>query len=349
MDERTSYITVRDTAQLFLRRWVPASAPPRGVVLAVHGLAEHSGRYRPLAETLAAAGIETWCFDLRGHGQTASLALNSPAIGGLLGHCADRKAFSKLLGDIDSVFAEIEKARPGLPRFLLGHSFGSFLAQGYIAYSKRPLAGCALSGTRGPGGAPLVAAAHFFNLYRFFRGRRHRSRFAASLVLGANNKPFRPNRSAADWLSRDSAEVDAYLRDPLCGGLCSAGFFRDMVWILQKIHTSSAMAKIKKDLPLYIFSGSDDPVGGMGKSTGCLLARYKQEGLSDIEYVLYPNARHEPLHEINRGEVMANLVEWLDRHIAGGGPIHDAPAHGSVIHGGKGSRAGRKTKLTMEM
>ncbi|MDR2490475.1 MAG: lysophospholipase [Spirochaetaceae bacterium] len=314
MDEQTSYLTSRDGCKLFLRRWIPAASPPRAAVLVVHGMAEHSGRYVHFAENLCEAGIEVWAFDLRGHGKTADLTINSAAIGGLFGHCADRKTFSKLLTDIDTVAAAIEKALHGIPLFLLGHSFGSFLAQGSIAFGKRKLSGCMLSGTRGPGGAAVNAGAAFLNVWSFFRGRRHLSRFVSHLVMGGHNKPFSPSRTPVDWLSRDTEFVDSYLTDPLCGGLNSAGFFCDMLRILQKIHTGSAIAKIPKKLPVYIFSGSSDPVGLMGKSVTNLVEKYKQEGIADLEFVLYPNARHETLNETNRGEVIANLIDWMKRH-----------------------------------
>jgi alpha-beta hydrolase superfamily lysophospholipase len=305
---------------LFFRRWLPealGAGKNKVVLLIIHGMAEHSGRYAAFAEKLCEHGIETWAFDMRGHGKTANLSLNSAASGGLLGHCADRKAFSKLLGDIESIRAEIEKTCDNPPLFLFGHSFGSFLAQGYIEYTnKRPLAGCILSGTRGPSGAAIAAGAHFLNIYSFFRGRRHLSRFSARVVLGGNNRPFQPTRTPCDWLSRDTGTVDAYINDPLCGTLFSAGFFRDMLWILQKIHNVLMIGKIKKSLPIYIFSGSDDPVGGMGKNVTNLVKRYKQEGIADIELILYPNARHECLHEINSGEVISNIIDWINRHIS---------------------------------
>ncbi|MDR0551998.1 MAG: alpha/beta hydrolase [Spirochaetaceae bacterium] len=314
MNEMTFYITARDGAKLWTRRW-SAECAAKGVVLVVHGMAEHSGRYNEFAERLGKRGFEVWAFDLRGHGKTADKKINSPAKGGILGHSADRKAFSKMLGDIDTVRAEIEKNNPMLPFFLFGHSFGSFLVQGYIEYVKKRMpAGCLLSGTRGPGGPSVTAGAHFLNIYSFFRGRRHLSRFSSGIVLGGNNKPFRPTRTPYDWLSRDNAAIDAYIGDPLCGRLYSAGFFRDLLWILIKIHSGIALSKIKKELPVYIFSGSEDPVGGMGKNVTALVKKYTREGIKDVEFVLYPNARHEMLHEINREEVYANLLDWLERH-----------------------------------
>jgi alpha-beta hydrolase superfamily lysophospholipase len=131
---------------------------------------------------------------------------------------------------------------------------------------------------------------------------------------GGSNKYFRPNRTACDWLSRDEKEVDAYVADPLCGNLCSVGFYRDMARALKRIHCGGEMGKIRKKLPIYIISGSADPIGDMGESPSALAAAYRHFGIKDLETVLYPDARHEPLNETNRDEVQESLLSWLLRH-----------------------------------
>jgi alpha-beta hydrolase superfamily lysophospholipase len=131
---------------------------------------------------------------------------------------------------------------------------------------------------------------------------------------GPYNRPFRPNRTPFDWLSRDEAEVDAFFGDPRCGKLCSTGFYRDLVSGLCRIHRPKAMSEIKKDLPVYIFSGSADAVGDMGASPTALVNAYRSLGIKDLEFVLYPGARHETLNETNREEVTDNFVSWIKRH-----------------------------------
>jgi alpha-beta hydrolase superfamily lysophospholipase len=134
------------------------------------------------------------------------------------------------------------------------------------------------------------------------------------LADGPYGKAFRPNRTNSDWLSRDEREVDAYVADSFCGKLCSVGFYRDMARALKRIHKVDEMAKIRKELSVYIFSGSADPVGDMGKSPASLAVSYRHLGITDLETVLYPDARHETLNETNRGEVQESLLSWLLRH-----------------------------------
>jgi alpha-beta hydrolase superfamily lysophospholipase len=280
-------------------------------------MAEHSERYGRLAEKLCGAGIEVWAADQRGHGKTADLSINSPDAGGLFGHSADKDAFSRVTADISDINREIRRIHPGIPLFLLGHSWGSFIVQNYIEDegSREAIDGCILSGTRGPNNVKMKSGKTFMALLAYLKGQRKGSLFARAIADGPYNRPFSPNRTSFDWISRDEAEVDAYVDDPFSGNLCSVGFYRDLTRGLYQIHQSEAMARIRQDLPIYVFCGSADPVGEMGASPTALVNIYRSLGIQDLEFVLYPGARHETLNETNRDEVMNNLLSWINRHI----------------------------------
>jgi alpha-beta hydrolase superfamily lysophospholipase len=316
--DSADWFTVDDGTRLFLRRWVSrqgSPGSPRAVLHIVHGMSEHSLRYERLALRLADEGVEVWAADHRGHGKTADLSVNSPGKGGLVGHCADGDGFSQVTADLDHINRAIKTRYPETPLFLLGHSWGSFVTQNYIEqYSTRELAGCILSGTRGPGGFKIRTGILLMALLAALRGQRNSSRLARSAADGPYNKPFRPNRSSFDWLSRDEKEVDAFLKDPYSGIFCSTGFYRDLIRGLFAIHRKEAMEKIRVDLPVYIFCGSADPVGDMGASPTALVNAYRALGVRDLEFALYPDARHEPLNETNREEVTENLISWILRH-----------------------------------
>jgi alpha-beta hydrolase superfamily lysophospholipase len=148
------------------------------------------------------------------------------------------------------------------------------------------------------------------------KGSRRPSRLARSLTDGRYNRPFRPNRTPFDWLSRDHAVVNTFVSDPYAGQICSAGFYRDMIALLNRIHRPEALGRIDRNLGIYIFSGSADPVGDMGKSPTALVEAYRSLGIRDLEFVLYPEARPETLNETNREEVMENLIAWILRHVS---------------------------------
>ena len=319
----TFWINCDDGARLFTRRWPAANKSggtggPAALLLVVHGMAEHSLRYSRFAEACGKRGIEVWAADMRGHGKTAAPAVNGEGAGGLLGHCADTGGFFRAVADLRIIAAYMARAaredyRRDPPFFIMGHSWGSFLVQAYIENPppSPPLAGCILSGTRGPGGVKIALGGAVLSLLALLKGTRRFSKIAAALSTGSYNRPFRPNRTPFDWLSRDNDEVDAYAADPLCGRPCSSGFYRDMIGGLRAIHRKSALARIGRNLPLYAFYGGSDPVGDMGASPGRLAAACRALGMTALTFVPYPGARHEGLNETNRDEVTGNLLDWL--------------------------------------
>ncbi|MDR0628321.1 MAG: lysophospholipase [Treponema sp.] len=326
------WLSAYDGSKLFVRHWIPhrflqnnPGHVPRGVLHIVHGMAEHSLRYERLARRLGQEGIEVWAADQRGHGKTADLSVNDPGKGGLLGHCADKEGISKITGDIDCINRRIKEIYPQVPLFLLGHSWGSFLVQQYIETHECGLAGCILSGTRGPDGVRIQISPFFMALLALLKGGIRKVSVLAHIVTDKPfNKPFKPNRTAFDWLSRDEGVVDAYVADPWSGMLCSVGFYRDMSVLLNQIHKPEALERISRDLPIYVFCGSADPVGDMGKSPIALVNAYRSLGIQDLEFVLYPDARHEPLNETNREEVTENLLNWIIRHCDAPKPLEES-------------------------
>ncbi|MDR2467916.1 MAG: lysophospholipase [Spirochaetaceae bacterium] len=314
MVEQEVWLETTDGIRLFVRKWLPNTSV-RAVINIVHGMAEHSGRYRHLGEFFCEHGIAIWCADQRGHGKTAEDPNNDEKEGGLSGHCADRHGFRKVLHDIDMVHKTIIKHHKNLPLFVLGHSWGSFLVQGYIEFYGGKISGAILSGTRGPGGVETRLGVRFLIFLTKLCGVRTRLSFVNAMILGRCLKTFAPCRTRADWLSRDEAAVDAALADPLYGQLPTLGFFRDMLYALNLIHKNRAMEKISRSLPVYVLGGDRDPVGEMGESVNVLIKKYVSLGIKDLSFVLYPGARHECFNEINRDEVLRNLLLWLEKHL----------------------------------
>ncbi|MDR2510801.1 MAG: lysophospholipase [Spirochaetaceae bacterium] len=312
MTAQEVWLETAGAVKLFTRRWQPEGSP-RAIVNIVHGMAEHGARYARLAEALCRRGVEVWCADQRGHGRTADAAVNRESDGGLLGHCADRDAVNKVLGDIDLVHKAIRREYENIPLVLLGHSWGSFVVQAYIEFYGGPINAVILSGTRGTAGADIKAGTLILRLHTAVFPIRTKSQAIRRLVMGRNIKPFLPARTALDWLSRDQAEVDAYIADPLCGLLPTIGFYYDMLCLLKLVTKNRNIEKIRRDIPVYVFAGDRDPVGAMGAGVTALVKKYKNIGIKDLSFVLYPGARHECLNEINREEVISNLVAWIER------------------------------------
>ena len=201
-------LQAEDGAQIHVYRWLPDGSP-RAAVQIAHGLAEHAGRYARLAEALTGAGYAVYANDHRGHGQTAARDD--------LGFFAERDGWAKCLADLWALNRRIASDMPGAKIVFLGHSMGSFMAQRFIAEHGEALAGAVLSGSNGP--PPSIAAIGrlIARIERLRLGPRGKSPLLAQMFFGAFNKKFAPNRTDFDWLSRDPAEVDKYVADPLCG------------------------------------------------------------------------------------------------------------------------------------
>ena len=127
------------------------------------------------------------------------------------------------------------------------------------------------------------------------------------------NQAFAPTRTDFDWLSRDPDEVDRYVADSLCGFMVEGASVASMGAAGQVFSQPEAIARVRSDLPIYVFSGDRDPVGADGKGVELVGARYREGGVEDVVVRLYPEARHELLNETNRDEVTADFLAWAGR------------------------------------
>ncbi len=292
--------------QCYAQEWLPAGEP-RGIVQIVHGVAEHIGRYNHVAHFLNGHGFLVCGEDHLGHGQTARE--------GEYGYFSKQDGWKLVTADIRKLRQLQGEKYPGVPYFLLGHSMGSFLTRTYLCRYPGEVDGAILSGT-GQERAPLVALGKAVaSILCRFQGSNSVNPLIHQLSLGAYNKKFKPNRTGADWISRDQAAVDTYLADPLCSFKPTTGMFRDMMGGLQYISSPRALARMDPETPIYLMSGDQDPVGSMGKGVKKVYGYFEQQGVKDLSLKLYPGGRHEMFNETNRQEVLEDLLVWLEKHV----------------------------------
>ncbi|WP_421548572.1 alpha/beta hydrolase [Pseudomonas sp. QD4] len=303
MTHDTFWLTASDHSRLFVNLWLP-ERPLKALILLAHGMAEHSARYERLATALCAEGYGVYAPDLRGHGKTAEQ--------GVLGHYADQDGWNKVVGDLASLQQHIGQLHPELPIILLGHSMGSYIVQAYLLHHSASLHGAILSGSNFQPVALYRAARLIARFERWRQGGQGRSALIDWLSFGSFNKAFKPNRTAFDWLSRDPAEVDKYVADPLCGYRCSNQLWIDLLGGLQQISKASNLAQIDPGLPLLVMGGECDPVSNGTRLTD-LADALRAAGNQCLQLTLYPEARHELFNETNRDEVTADLLAWLDQ------------------------------------
>ena len=308
MTTNTFYQTMQDGTEINVMRWIP-DGEIKGVIQLSHGMSEHSLRYDKMGCILAENG---WVFsanDHRGHGKTAQRA--EAAGTGKFGYLADKDGFEKVESDLLEVLLNLKADFPQKKCFLVGHSFGSIVAQNFIEKNGDEIDGVVLCGTTGPRQGLMSAAKVIFGLNALLLGKKHRSRLDANLAFfGYNSRVPRP-RKAFSWLSKNDFNVQMYEADQWCGVLPTAEFFLEIVRGLYKVHKPAAMKAIPKDLPVYCIYGSDDPVGSYGKTIKKLIQAYKDKGMSDVSEKVWQGDRHEIFNELDGEEVIGDMVKWI--------------------------------------
>ena len=282
-------------------------ASPRAVIQVVHGMAEHSARYARFAEQATARGYAVVADDHRGHGLTAQ--------NGSLGHIADRDGWDVVLDDLSALLDAVRSSWPGVPVVLMGHSWGSFLVRLMATRRGQDLAGLIVMGTGGDPGLMGGAGAALASVLGGLRGRSRPSKALNRLVFASYNRGLEPVRTDFDWLSRDPAEVDAYIEDPWCGFLCSSSFFHDLARGTAGAARSEVFEATPADLPVLVMSGGADPVGAHGRGPRQVADAYRRAGVRDVALRLFPDARHELLNETNRSEVTVQLLDWVEARL----------------------------------
>ncbi|MGE0422623.1 MAG: lysophospholipase [Reyranellaceae bacterium] len=303
-------LTADDGYALHVYRWLP-DGEPRAVVQLAHGLGEHAGRYARFARALTDAGYAVHANDHRGHGRTAPTADD-------LGFFAEQNGWRRVLDDMALLRSRIGTDHPGLPVAIFGHSMGSFLTQWTIAERGADYVGAVLCGSNGkpPPIASLGKLVARFERWR--RGPRARSPLLLKMSFVEFNRRFRPNRTDSDWLSRDPAEVDAYVTDPLCGFVPTGQLWIDLISGVARQTDPELVGRIPKGLPIFVIAGTADPVSDGAKGLPSLLDAYRGAGVSRVLHRFYDGARHELVNETNREEVTADVLAWLSSAVGPG-------------------------------
>jgi alpha-beta hydrolase superfamily lysophospholipase len=268
-------------------------------------MAEYGQRYDRFARYLNKEGIALYAQDHRGHGLTATKAEET------LGWFAQEDGWMRVAEDSKELSNLISSEFPKTPLFLMGHSMGSFLARTIIADTPDLYNGVIMMGTGSSMGllgkiGGMIARSHV---------KKHGSKFVDDqlnkMSFGSYNKQIPDASSAFSWLSRDEKEVQKYDDDPLCGFVCTAKFFEDMLEGIGYANSSERAKRLHNDLPILIISGSMDPVGNYGKGLGKVQDFYKRAGIKDLTLHLVEGARHELLNETDRNTTMEYLTSWI--------------------------------------
>ncbi|MGB3501406.1 MAG: alpha/beta hydrolase [Mesorhizobium sp.] len=304
-EQRTLASPTGAQLNLYIRR----QNNPRGVIQISHGLAEHAARYARFADYLTERGYASYAHDHRGHGLTTAPDTQPRMF-------AFEDGASKAVDDIAAVHDQIAVDYPGLSVISFGHSMGGLSSMSFVQRHSGRLAGAAIWNANFSAGMLGRAAQAILAWERMRLGSDVPSRLLPKLTFQAWGNAVKGKRTDFDWLSHDRAEVDKYIADPLCGWDATVSMWADTFRFVFAGANDALVGDIRRDLPVNLVGGSEDPATDKGKAVEKLAARMRKLGFSNLVSKVYANTRHESLNELNRDLIMSEFADWADKVVA---------------------------------
>lgn len=302
-------IDSRDMAtKLQAYQWTP-KGEVKAVLVLVHGMSEHMMRYAEMAEYLASKGFVVAGIDLLGHGRSAKTKED-------FGYFCERDAATVVVRDVHRLKKTVQEKYPGIPVFLLGHSMGSFIARCYIERYGTGIQGVIILG----GNDQNLFAARFgrlmVGLVALLKGWRYRSPFITKLILGhcldRIENPTGPN----DWIVKRREVVEAYTKDPLSGFMFTLNGYDTLLTFTIRAGEPKELDRIPRELPMFMMSGSEDPIGEWGEGVKRMEQLYRKLGMKHVEMKLVEGDRHELHNEEDRYETFERIAGFMEGVIA---------------------------------
>lgn len=306
MRKYTQFFTAKDGFKFSVSFWIP-DCSPKGVFQILHGMVEYIDRYDEFASFLCERGFVVAGDDHRGHGLTAGVEN--------LGKVPKGHAFFDTIDDAIMLTDYLKKEYPDVPIILFGHSYGSFLAQGYIQKNSQNIDGCILCGSAKMSTPDVKLGKAISDMQSKIHGDHKPANFIRKMSFGGYDMPFKSENRKNAWLNRDVEACELYNNDKYCNYTMSIGFYKSFFDGLTKLYIQSNLDKINKDLPILIISGDNDPVGKNGKLVHNLYDMYVENDIKNVKIKLYEKARHEILNELNKAEVYDDILKWMDEEI----------------------------------
>ena len=278
---------------------------PKANVVIITGMEEHLLRYDDFANYLNSQGFDVYGIDHYGQGETAGDVSKLGIV--------PRSFFSKSVRNNDDLVKRVKK-ESGLPTFIFAHSMGSFMAQDYVQRFTNSADKVVICGTNGPNGAGAYKLGYpLAKMIASGKKENKKAKFLASLAVGGYAKSIKDRKTDVDWLSYNEKNNQDYVDNPYDGYGSSNGFYRELLKGNRRLYNKKFMAKIRKDLSIFIIAGTEDPVGAKGKGPTKLFELYKKYGLTNVELKLYEHMRHEILNEPEHQMVYEDVVNFFNK------------------------------------
>lgn len=307
MNKTEFYYDSRDNAsRIHAFKWVPDSDPV-GILLLVHGMAEHLGRYEAFAEYMCDRGFVVAGAEHLGHGGSVSQ--------GPKGYFCKRDPATVVVRDVHRLKKMIQEEYPGLKIFIFGHSMGSLITRNYMTRYGTGIDGAIISGTLMMDKGRLAVMSIMVRLLMLFQGSKHPSALMSKRAFGSYNRRIEDPRTPFDWLTKDNEIIDRYMADPDCGFMFTLNGFLTLKELLVRLHDQSLLGRIPKSLPVFFIYGSEDPCGDYAAAVRKVVQQYRELGIEDVSEKCYEGDRHELLNEYDKETVMGDIYDWISKHI----------------------------------
>ncbi len=277
---------------------------PVAVLQVIHGMAEYVERYEEFASFMTQNGFVVTGEDHLGHGK--SIGEN-----GLPGYFCENDPATVVVRDVHRLKKMTQQLYPGVPYFILGHSMGSFILRNYLYRYGKGIDGAVIMGTGMQPKALVKVSKVLAGVNRLFRKDTSRAQLINKLAFGNYNKKIENPQSPNAWLSRNTENVGKYDGDPMCGFTFTVNGFRTLFELISRIQDKNNLSQIPSELPVYMVSGSEDPVGEYEKGVKRAYDSLKAAGLKNITLKFYESDRHEILNEDDRDQIMQDILRWI--------------------------------------
>ena len=286
----------------YIYKNLSSSINPKGIVHICHGMAEHIGRYNWLIKKLNNDGYHVISIDHRGHGNRIG---DNPK-----GFFDDQNGWNLVVEDLSLLIKQSKQEHPNLKQFLIAHSMGSWIALSALQ-NNIAIDGLILSGSSKPAKFIILIQKLLIKIQILFFGKKSVSLFLDNITLGSYNNFFKPNRTKKDWISSDDDNVDNYIADSLCGFPVTNGLWDDLANGILKVFKNNNYSLSDNSIPIFIISGSKDPVGENGKGV-IRLNNFLSNIFSNVSIKIVDKARHEVFSETTKENSYNTLIKFIE-------------------------------------
>ncbi|MBR1852307.1 MAG: lysophospholipase [Lachnospiraceae bacterium] len=310
MKKTTFYFDSRDgESKIYAVRYEPEEdrlqgGKPVAILQIIHGMAEYVERYEETAKFFTDRGFVVTGEDHLGHGK-------SVPEGGTYGYFCKQDPATVVVRDAHRLKKMTQSSYPGVPYFILGHSMGSFILRNYICRYGTGIQGAIIMGTGMPPAAAISGGKALCVQQKLLHGDKHVSKNLYKMAFAAYNARVPNARSDYDWVSKNEENVNRYIEDPLCGFVFTVNGFQTLFELISRMSDGDNLKKIPKELPLFLMSGNEDPVGEYGDGVKRVFDSLEALGMEHVMLKLYAGDRHEILNEADGEQVCRDINNWI--------------------------------------